>query len=242
MRWLVVLVLLLVPVGAALAQTGEEAPQGDVARGESIYQANCAMCHGTDATGMMGMHPALTGVVDRLTVEGVEIAIRNGRDTRPPMPAFDTRLDDTDIADLIAHLDGLPDGPRNFAHDDGDGDGMTGDGPMMDRDGMGDMMDQMTGGGNVALWIVVVILAAALAGVIGYLIASRNRSDGSPPSRTRQTAPQTLRRKSVIAVLRAMGPFHRGQPRSGAHDADRLARPAGHIPQPPRSCIIVSYR
>lgn len=57
--------------------------------------------------------------------------------------------------------------------DDGHG-GMMDDGQMMDGEDMGGMMDRMMGGGNVALWIVVVILAAALAGVIGYLIASRH--------------------------------------------------------------------
>lgn len=169
MRWLVLFLSLLAFTGAALAQAGEDPAQGDVARGEDIYQANCAMCHGTDATGMMG--PALTGVVSRLTVEGVEVTIRNGRDTRPPMPAFDDRLDDTDIADLLAYLDSLPDGPRSSAQD-GDGPGEMMDGGMNGEE-MGGMMDRMTGGGNVALWIVVVILAAALAGVIGYLIASR---------------------------------------------------------------------
>jgi mono/diheme cytochrome c family protein len=173
MRWILVLLLLLVQAGVALAQGEDRVLDGDVARGEEIYQANCTMCHGTGGTGMMGMHPALTGVVDRLTVEGVEVAIRNGRNTRPPMPAFGDRLDDTDIADLITYLDSLPDGPRNFAHE---GDGQMTDGRMMDE-GMGGMMDRMMGGGNAALWIVIVILAAALAGVIGYLIASRSRSE-----------------------------------------------------------------
>ncbi|HUG85165.1 MAG TPA: cytochrome c [Euzebya sp.] len=175
MRWLAVFVLLVVPAGAALAQGGEEITDGDVARGEAIYQANCAMCHGADATGMMGMHPALTGVVDRLTVEGVEVTIRNGRDTRPPMPAFDDRLDDTDMTDLVAYLGDLPEGPRNFAHEGEDG--MMSDGPMMDRDGMaGAGIGGMMGGGNAAQWIAVVILAAALVGLIVYLITSRGRS------------------------------------------------------------------
>jgi mono/diheme cytochrome c family protein len=164
-----VLVVLLVPAGVALAQDDGRAPEGDAARGEAIYQANCAMCHGPGGTGMMGMHPALTGVVDRLTVEGVEVAIRNGRATRPPMPAFGNRLDDTDLTDLVAYLDSLPDGPRNFAHE--------GDGQMVDGDGMGGMRDRMMGDGNAALWTLVVILAAALAGVVGYLIASRSRSE-----------------------------------------------------------------
>ena len=166
MRWTIALALLLLLSGTALAQTdATDAADGDIARGEEIYQATCAMCHGTDATGMMGMHPALTGVLDRLTAEGVEVTIRNGRDTNPPMPAFDNRLDDSDIADLIAYLTTLPDGPRNFAND--------GDGGMMGGGRMGGMM----GGGSTALWIAIVILAAALSGVVAYRLG-RVRRDG----------------------------------------------------------------
>ncbi len=71
------------------------------------------MCHGGDARGM-GVHPALPGVVDRLTREGVDVAIRHGRDTRPPVPAFGERLDDGDVIDVIAYLRSLPTGPRDF--------------------------------------------------------------------------------------------------------------------------------
>jgi hypothetical protein len=49
---------------------------------------------------------------------------------------------------------------------------------MTDDEGMGGTMGRMMGGGNVALWIVVVILAAVLAGVIGYLSGSRGRRGG----------------------------------------------------------------
>ena len=166
MRWTIVLALLLLLSGTALAQTDAiEGADGDVAKGEEIYQATCAMCHGADATGMMGMHPALTGVLDRLTVEGVEVTIRNGRDTNPPMPAFGDRLDDDDIADLIGYLATLPDGPRNFAND--------GDGGMMEGRGMGGM----SGGGSTVLWMAIVILAAALVGVVAYVVG-RGRRDG----------------------------------------------------------------
>jgi mono/diheme cytochrome c family protein len=142
-------------------------PTGDASRGETLYQANCAMCHGPDATGMMGMHPTLRGVVDRLTVEGVEVTIRQGRDTRPPMPAFGDQLDDDDIADLIAYLHTLPPGPRNF--------GPQARRAPIDDQGMGARMRDMMGGGMAALWVVIVVLAAALAGVIGYLIGQRRR-------------------------------------------------------------------
>jgi mono/diheme cytochrome c family protein len=154
---------LLVAAAPQLA-VGQD-PAGDVARGEEIYQATCAMCHGRDATGMMGMHPALTGVVDRLTMEGVSVTIRNGRDTRPPMPAFGDRLDDTDIADLLAYLEALPPGPRNF-----------GPQTMDDRQpGMGGMMRDMMGGAPAVLWLIIVVLAATVAGLIGYLVGHRGR-------------------------------------------------------------------
>lgn len=164
LRWLWVAVAVAVAV-IALAATGEatSATQADTARGKEIFKANCAMCHGSDATGMMGMHPALTGVVDRLTREGVEVTIRNGRQTRPPMPAFGSRLNDEQIDGLIAYLQTLPDGPRNF-------------GPDMEPKGggMGGMMGGM-GEGKTVLWVVIVILAAALAGAIGFLAGQRRR-------------------------------------------------------------------
>jgi cytochrome c6 len=134
--------------------------EGDPEDGRPIYRESCAMCHGGDATGMMGMHPALTGAVDRLTVEGVEVTVRNGRATNPPMPAFGGRLSDEEIADVAAYVASLPDGPRNFGpgHEGGMGDGM-----------MGGMMD----GDSPWMWAVIVVLAAALAGVVGYLIGGR---------------------------------------------------------------------
>ncbi|MBW3667808.1 MAG: cytochrome c [Actinobacteria bacterium] len=138
--------------------------EGDADAGAEVYRANCAMCHGADAAGMMGMHPALRGAVDRLTVEGVEVTVRNGRATMPPMPAFGSRLSDEEIADVIAYIDALPDGPRNFGpgHEDGMGGGM-----------MDGMMDDMFDGGSGWMVALVVVLAAALAGMIGYLLGSR---------------------------------------------------------------------
>lgn len=171
MRWLIV--FLAVPLVAFGQPSGEQALQeGNEARGEQIYQANCAMCHGIEATGMMGMHPALTGVVERLSLEGVEVTVRNGRDTNPPMPAFGERLDDDDIGDLLAYLDSLPAGPRNFGPELMDR-GATDGGPRLERGGMGGMMDRVFSGGNTPLWIAVVLLTAAVAGIIGYLAARR---------------------------------------------------------------------
>lgn len=130
---------------------------GDPEEGAEVYRSSCAMCHGGEATGMMGMHPALRGAVERLTREGVEVTIRKGRSTQPPMPAFENRLSDGEINDVIAYIETLPDGPRNF-------------GPG-DEGGMGrGMMDRMMDGGSAWLAALVIILVAALAAIVGYLI------------------------------------------------------------------------
>lgn len=150
-----------VPLGQASAQPG------DPEEGREVFESNCAMCHGQDASGMMGMHPSLRGAVERLSREGVEVTIRNGRDVRPPMPAFEGRLSDQEIADVISYLDTLPVGSRNFGPDDG----------MMD--GMGDMMDGSGMGSSWVPWLLVGILAVALIGTVLALIArSRSGADG----------------------------------------------------------------
>lgn len=157
------------------AQTAAQEP-GAVQRGEELYQANCAMCHGADATGMMGMHPALTGVVDRLSLEGVEVTVRNGRNTTPPMPAFDARLSDDEIADVLAYLDALPPGPRNF------GPGMT-DRRMMDEG----MMDRMMDGTIwpwMLLWFALALVLLILA-VVAIVWLVRTVSSGASGSGNR---------------------------------------------------------
>jgi putative membrane protein len=155
----------VVAVASLLVFSSPASAQSDDAEvGRDVFQANCAMCHGTDASGMMGMHPSLRGAVERLTLEGVEVTVRNGRDTMPPMPAFEDRLTDQEINDVIAYLDTLPEGPKNFG---GEGDG------TMDLDG--GMWSWFTG-----VLLVVVVLAAI--GVATILVARSlwTRGDGSP--------------------------------------------------------------
>jgi copper transport protein len=152
------LVILLAPSAAVQEQA-------DPQRGREVFEQNCAMCHGSDASGMMGMHPSLRGAIERLSRDGVEVTIRNGRDVMPPMPAFEGRLSDEDISDVIAYLETLPAGPRNF--DPGDG--------MMD--GMGDMMGGSGMGSNWVPWLLVGVLTIALIGMVIALIA-RSRAGG----------------------------------------------------------------
>jgi putative membrane protein len=160
----------MVAAAIALIPGPAWAQSGDPETGRDVYQANCAMCHGQDASGMMGMHPSLRGAVERLTLEGVEVTVRNGRDTMPPMPAFEDRLTDEEIDDVIAYLDELPVGPRNF--------GAEGDG-MMDMDGM------MDGGmWSWLAWIVLflVVFAAVLIASIFVTRSLWKRGDGSASS------------------------------------------------------------
>ncbi len=147
---------------------------GDPNAGRDVFEANCAMCHGQDAGGMMGMHPSLRGAVERLSLEGVEVTIRNGRDTNPPMPAFEGRLSDQEIRDVIAYVDTLPVGPRNFGAEDG---GM-----------MGGDMDGMMGGGMWswfawAVQFLIALGAVAIASVfVVRALSGKGRAGGASPS------------------------------------------------------------
>lgn len=166
--------LLLCGMIVALSMGGPAHAQssGNQVDGRDVFEADCAMCHGSDASGMMGMHPSLRGALERLSLEGVEATIRNGRDTNPPMPAFEGRLRDDEIADVIAYLDTLPVGPRNFGADDG---------------GMGGDMDGMMDGGGMWSWfawsvLFLVVLAAVVIAsifIIRAMWGSEGRSAGS---------------------------------------------------------------
>lgn len=184
------LLVAAVMVGAFLATAGlsQAASPASVDAGREVFTANCAMCHGQDATGMMGMHPSLRGSVDRLTIEGVEVAIRNGRDTNPPMPAFEDRLAPSEIDAVIGYLDSLPDGPRNFGADVG-GEGMMGGGDMMGGD--------MLSGRGPALFLGVLLGTVLTLLGVAALSAVRRRQ----PTRSRSPARDELDRRYASGEL-----------------------------------------
>lgn len=169
-----VLVVLVLGTGAWATESPAR-----VEAGREVFAANCAMCHGGDASGMMGMHPSLRGAVERLTVDGVEVTIRNGRDTQPPMPAFGGRLSDREVDEVIAYLDTLPSGPRNF-------------GPGSDGGGM---MGGMQGG---ATWLIpaVVLLVLLTVAVAAAVAAVRSRR-----GTTAATAREVLDRRYALGEL-----------------------------------------
>lgn len=72
---------------------------GDAANGEAVFSANCAVCHGSDATG--GSGPNLLNEVAEERGEFVETIV-GGEDE---MPAFGDTLTDQEIADVLAWLE-----------------------------------------------------------------------------------------------------------------------------------------
>ena len=218
-RWLGVIGLAAAVALVLAPQAFASEPTGDVEAGLEVYAVTCAMCHGDDATGMMGMHPALRGALDRLSAEGVEVAIRNGRQTTPPMPAFGDELSDDQIADVIAYLETLPDGPRNFGPEMTDRDGMMRDGGMMDDDGgmmrNGGMTDRMMGGGWGWVWMLIAVLLIGVVIAAAVVISQRGKQVRRSDQRGDEDAHTILDRRY------AAGELSREEYRQAREDLDR---------------------
>jgi cbb3-type cytochrome c oxidase subunit III len=73
---------------AWLQSIQEPFPKASTTDGAAIFAANCAICHGKDATGSVG--PNLTVALQRLTLDQLKTTIMNGRlnVNRPSMPAW----------------------------------------------------------------------------------------------------------------------------------------------------------
>jgi mono/diheme cytochrome c family protein len=74
---------------------------GDGERGHAIFQANCAVCHGMEATGNIG--PSLVGVHQRKSDVQLIRQVISGK--TPPMPQFQTNAQE--MADLLDYLETL---------------------------------------------------------------------------------------------------------------------------------------
>jgi len=70
----------------------------DIATGQQLYAANCASCHGVDATGQLG--PNLRGVVQRRGEQGVFGIVRNGMGGMPPVMS----INDQRVWQVIGYL------------------------------------------------------------------------------------------------------------------------------------------
>ncbi|HMV66116.1 MAG TPA: cytochrome c [Myxococcota bacterium] len=95
-RWLVLVPFFVACGGAGRADTILSLT-GDETAGATIYDDNCAVCHGADGTGVTG--PNLTG--ESVGTSVVDTVL----DGKEDMPAFGSDLTDQDVADLLAWLD-----------------------------------------------------------------------------------------------------------------------------------------
>ena len=198
-------------LGAALASlvvvlAGTSSPaaaaEGDVEAGREVFEANCALCPGADASGMMACTPVAAGAAERLSREGVAVTIRKERDT---MPAVGERLTDAQIAEVIAYITSLPEGSRNFGPGaDRMDDEMMGDDGMMQGDGMmgGNMMDGMMGGVMV-LWVLflLALIGLAVAAVVWLVRSMRRPPPGADGSRSDSGARAELDRRYASGEL-----------------------------------------
>jgi cytochrome c oxidase subunit 2 len=88
---------------AAAAADQEWSMQNLLAKGETVYQANCAACHGPTGAGIPGAFPAMTGsAVVTGDLAGHIDTVVNGK-TGTAMAAFKTQLNDVDIAAVITY-------------------------------------------------------------------------------------------------------------------------------------------
>jgi len=88
---------------AAVAASADKqwSMQDLIAKGETVYQANCSACHGATGAGIPGVFPAMT---NSPTVTGDAVGhlttVLNGR-SGTAMPAFKGQLSDVDLAAVI---------------------------------------------------------------------------------------------------------------------------------------------
>lgn len=75
--------------------------QGDVDRGQAMFNINCAGCHGITADGMIG--PSLHSVSKRKSSMSLIWQVTSGK--TPPMPKF--KPNPQEMADLLSYLEQL---------------------------------------------------------------------------------------------------------------------------------------
>lgn len=87
-------------VGAAAA-VALPAHAADIVRGQSLYQAHCAMCHGRGGMPAMPGAPSLSRPEVMMRSDAALLTVlRNGRGA---MPGFRGMLQDRDLLDVIAY-------------------------------------------------------------------------------------------------------------------------------------------
>jgi len=96
-------------VGAVAAHAQAQAPQGDAARGKSLYTKNmCYTCHGTAGQGGdRGSGPRLTPGL--FPWEGFQQQVRHPRSVMPRYA--ESYVSDQELADIYAYLAAMKAGP-----------------------------------------------------------------------------------------------------------------------------------
>ncbi len=98
-KWIVAKKAEAAAVAASASQ--EWSMQDLLAKGETVYQTNCAACHGPTGAGILGVFPAMTNsAVVTGDVEGHTDVVMNGR-SGTQMAAYKTQLSDVDLAAVI---------------------------------------------------------------------------------------------------------------------------------------------
>ncbi|HED32754.1 MAG TPA: c-type cytochrome [Gammaproteobacteria bacterium] len=89
---------------AIMSSHAVSAEQTAADRGEALYLENCAICHGTEGTGGMGIPLSIASFLDSASDEYLRKTIRLGRPGRI-MPTF-YRMSESQINDIIAFMSG----------------------------------------------------------------------------------------------------------------------------------------
>ncbi len=88
---------------AAASAEQEWSMQDLMAKGETVYQANCAACHGPTGAGIAGAFPAMTGSAIVIGDPAAHIDIVLNGKAGTAMAAFKSQLNDVDLAAVITY-------------------------------------------------------------------------------------------------------------------------------------------
>jgi mono/diheme cytochrome c family protein len=101
---------------AATADNGPKADADRVTRGHGLYIDDCAGCHMENGEGIAGVFPPLRGnnvvqakdaeTVVHIILSGEKTAVTKADPTGLAMPAFDWKLSNDQVADLVTYLRG----------------------------------------------------------------------------------------------------------------------------------------
>jgi len=100
----------LISVGVFATMFWLTAPAKSQGAGEQVYKAKCASCHGPDGAGATPAGKATkardfcSDDVKKETDEEWTAIIMKGKNK---MPAYDKKLTDAEVKDLVAHIRGL---------------------------------------------------------------------------------------------------------------------------------------